>query len=144
MGYSDVIKHANEIQVTDALETTGDKLVLGFERPATILGFGMTVVTSGIVGGRTTAFQIALDHDPASGARVEKAVLAPGAGALALGSNFEVSDLKRGTSPAAPNAVMTPFDVVEGDLVFVEVATAGSETTGEAVFYILWAPKGSA
>lgn len=143
MAYSEIVKKERDFHVVSDLEVTGDKLVMGFKRPATILGFGFTCTLTGIAASRTTAPVLALDHDPLSGARVEKATLSLGTGAIALGTSYEVSELQRGRSPVAPNATMTPFDVVEGDLVFVEVATAGSETTGEGIFYILVAPKGS-
>lgn len=121
-------------------EATGDKFTLGFKRPATILGWGLIVVAAFAV--ETTNMVVALDHDPAASARVEKdsfTIL----DSTALGAVVERSELMRGRSPVAPNAVLAAFDVVEGDLVIVEVTTANSAGAGECLFYVLVADKGS-
>lgn len=141
MGYSNIIKHAHERPIADVLESIGDKLVLGFKRPAVVLGWGLICTVAR--GAPVVDPVIALDHDPASGARVEKDSFTL-ADSTALGTAIERSELMRGRAPVAPNAVLASFDVVEGDLVFVEVTTAESATTaGDVIFYVLWAPRGS-
>jgi len=141
MGYSDVQKEVTQV-VTDSLETTGDKLALGFKRPGVVLGWGLTCTV--LRGSPATDPVLALDHDPAgAGARVEKDSFTL-ADATALGTTIERSELMRGRSPVAPNAAFSAFDVIEGDLVFIEVTTAETAATaGAVVFYILWAPKGA-
>jgi len=141
MGYSEIVKSSESLPVANVLESTGDKLVLGFKRPATILGWGLTCTV--LRGSPATDPVIALDHDPLASARVEKdSFTLPDA--TPLGTTIERSDLLRGLAPVAPNAAFTPFDVVEGDLVFIEVTTAETAATaGDVIFYVLYAPKGS-
>lgn len=140
MSYSGIERIAQDAISANQGETTGDKMIVGFKRPATILGFGLIVAAA--YGAETTNMVVALDHDPASGARVEKATITIPDNAP-LGAVYEASELQRGRNPVSPNAVMDAFDVAEGDLVIVEVTTANSAGAGEPLFYVLVAPKGS-
>jgi hypothetical protein len=140
MAYSSIEKRSQLAIVVDQGESTGDKLTIGFKRPATILGWGLVVAAA--YATETTNMVVALDHDPAASARVEKDTFTISDGA-ALGTAIERSELMRGRSPVAPNAVLAAFDVLEGDLVIVEVTTANSAGAGEPLFYVLVAEKGS-
>lgn len=139
MGYSDIERiEAGEIDLDGS---TGDKFVFGFKRAATVLGWGCYVTEA--LGSPAQDAVIELDHDPASGARVNKDSFSL-LDASALGTAVERSELMRGRGPTAPNAVFASFDVVEGDLIMVELATAQTATVaGKAKFYVLVAPKGS-
>lgn len=144
MGYSDIERIAQHAIVPNQGESTGDKMIIGFKRPAQILGFGFVVAAA--YAAETTNMVVALDHDPAgAAARVDNKIGATiqVPNNAALGKVYEVSELMRGRNPVPPDAAGTAFDVAEGDLVIVEVTTANSAGAGEPLFYVLVAPKGS-
>lgn len=140
MSYSGVERISQLVISANQGESTGDKMTIGFKRPATVLGFG--VIVAAAYGTETTNMVVALDHDPADSARVEKVTITIPDDA-ALGAVYEASELMRGRSPVSPDAAFSAFDVDEGDLVIVEVTTANSAGAGEPLFYVLVAPKGS-
>lgn len=146
MGYSDV-RRVELAGAGAALTTAGDLLVVGFKRPAIILGWGLITTGAFTLGSGGNRATLKLRFSDGGAAYTDKDTIALAAYNDGLGKAMERSELLRGLAPASPNAVLAAFDVDEGDLVAVNVSTAEvpgtGGTAGKYVPYLLVVPKGS-
>jgi len=146
MAYSDVERIET---LAGAAITTANADLIQFtaRRPFKVLGFGVGVVGAFTAGTGATGGVVRLQHSVGGGAFSDKGTLTLPNANHALGTVWEQSELLRGRSPSAPEAVLAGFDVNPGDVVRIRVTTAQAPGTGGSagsyIAYLLVAPKGS-
>lgn len=147
MAYSDVVRIGPEPETGGAITAVGDILVFFARRPCRILGWGIGTTSAFTAGTGAVGGTFELQHSVNGGAYATRDTLALPNANHALGMVLERSELLRGRSPQAPEAVLTGFDVNPGDLVRIRVTTAQVAGTGGVAgayaAYLLVSPKGS-